>query len=386
MKLVTAVIKPHKWEDVREALETFGVTGMTVSEVSGYGRQKGHTEVYRGAEYDIALVPKIRIEIVATTATPRTSSASSRRPRRPAGSVTARSGSARSRRWSGSAPATATTRRSDADARPRRSQPASRASEPRPSRTAPSADRPRADALCASAYDAAGAPETGCALVAVGGYGRRELAPYSDLDVVLVHEPDVDLGDAGGEGLVPDLGLRRASSTTRSAPLPEMLEQADADLRVALGLLDLRHLAGDPNLTLRLRSDGARPLAAYGARPAARRCASWSRKRHDAGRASSPTCRCPTSRRPRAGCATRPCSRRWSRPGWSTCRTSTSSARGWPCSTSATRCTTSPGGRPTGSRPELWGELADAARAGRRRGPPSGTCASSAAGSPTCRG
>jgi nitrogen regulatory protein P-II 1 len=63
MKLVTAVIKPHKWEDVRVALETIGVTGMTVSEVSGYGRQKGHTEVYRGAEYDIALVPKIRIEI-----------------------------------------------------------------------------------------------------------------------------------------------------------------------------------------------------------------------------------------------------------------------------------------------------------------------------------
>lgn len=68
MKLVTAVIKPHKWEDVREALETFGITGMTVSEVSGYGRQKGHTEVYRGAEYDIALVPKIRIEIVVDDA------------------------------------------------------------------------------------------------------------------------------------------------------------------------------------------------------------------------------------------------------------------------------------------------------------------------------
>ena len=68
MKLVTAVIKPHKWEDVREALETVGVTGMTVSEVSGYGRQKGHTEVYRGAEYDIALVPKIRVEIVVDDA------------------------------------------------------------------------------------------------------------------------------------------------------------------------------------------------------------------------------------------------------------------------------------------------------------------------------
>lgn len=64
MKLITAVIQPHKWDDVQEALATFGVTGMTVSEVSGYGRQKGHTEVYRGAEYDIALVPKIRIEIV----------------------------------------------------------------------------------------------------------------------------------------------------------------------------------------------------------------------------------------------------------------------------------------------------------------------------------
>ena len=64
MKLVTAVVKPHKWDDVRSALEMVGITGMTVSEVSGYGRQKGHTEVYRGAEYDIALVPKIRVEIL----------------------------------------------------------------------------------------------------------------------------------------------------------------------------------------------------------------------------------------------------------------------------------------------------------------------------------
>ena len=68
MKLVTAVIKPHKWEDVRVALETSGVNGMTVSEVSGYGRQKGHKEVYRGAEYDVTLVPKLRIEIVVADA------------------------------------------------------------------------------------------------------------------------------------------------------------------------------------------------------------------------------------------------------------------------------------------------------------------------------
>ncbi|MGH3367474.1 MAG: P-II family nitrogen regulator [Nocardioidaceae bacterium] len=64
MKLVTAVIKPHTWDDVRSALETYGVRGMTVTEASGYGRQKGHTEVYRGAEYEVALLPKIRLEVV----------------------------------------------------------------------------------------------------------------------------------------------------------------------------------------------------------------------------------------------------------------------------------------------------------------------------------
>jgi nitrogen regulatory protein P-II 1 len=67
MKLVTAVIKPHKWEDVRAALESFGATGMTVTEASGYGRQKGHTEVYRGAEYEVALLPKVRVEILVDT-------------------------------------------------------------------------------------------------------------------------------------------------------------------------------------------------------------------------------------------------------------------------------------------------------------------------------
>jgi nitrogen regulatory protein P-II 1 len=64
MKLVTAVIKPFKLDDVRSALETFGVHGMTVSESSGYGRQKGHTEVYRGAEYTVDLVPKVRLEVL----------------------------------------------------------------------------------------------------------------------------------------------------------------------------------------------------------------------------------------------------------------------------------------------------------------------------------
>ena len=64
MKLVTAVIKPFRLDDVKEALETTGATGMTVSEVQGFGRQRGHTEVYRGAEYKVAFTPKVRVEIM----------------------------------------------------------------------------------------------------------------------------------------------------------------------------------------------------------------------------------------------------------------------------------------------------------------------------------
>ena len=64
MKLVTAIIKPFKLEEVKSALEAYGIDGLTVSEASGYGRQKGHTEVYRGAEYTVDLVPKIRVEIL----------------------------------------------------------------------------------------------------------------------------------------------------------------------------------------------------------------------------------------------------------------------------------------------------------------------------------
>jgi nitrogen regulatory protein P-II 1 len=68
MKLVTAIIKPHKLDDVKTALESFGVQGMTVSEASGYGRQRGHTEVYRGAEYTVDLVPKVRVEVLVDDA------------------------------------------------------------------------------------------------------------------------------------------------------------------------------------------------------------------------------------------------------------------------------------------------------------------------------
>lgn len=68
MKLIIAVLKPHKLDEVREALQAIDVQGMTVSEVKGYGRQKGHTEIYRGAEYAIHFVPKVKLEIVVDDA------------------------------------------------------------------------------------------------------------------------------------------------------------------------------------------------------------------------------------------------------------------------------------------------------------------------------
>ena len=65
MKLIVGIIKPFKVDDVKEALHGLGVQGLTVSEVQGYGRQRGHTEVYRGAEYTVDFVPKVRVEVVA---------------------------------------------------------------------------------------------------------------------------------------------------------------------------------------------------------------------------------------------------------------------------------------------------------------------------------
>ena len=67
MKLITAIIKPFKLEEVRQSLDLIGVTGMTITEVKGFGRQKGHTELYRGAEYVIDFLPKIKVEIAVSS-------------------------------------------------------------------------------------------------------------------------------------------------------------------------------------------------------------------------------------------------------------------------------------------------------------------------------
>ncbi|WP_205474242.1 [protein-PII] uridylyltransferase [Nocardioides sp. SYSU D00038] len=119
------------------------------------------------------------------------------------------------------------------------------------------ADRVRrtaeADALCQAAYASCEGPDTGTALVAVGGYGRGELAPWSDLDVVLVSNDDVRPGELAERIWYPlwDSGSKVDHSVRTHS---EVLAAAEGDLRVALGMLDLRHLAGDPNLTLRLRT------------------------------------------------------------------------------------------------------------------------------------
>ena len=68
MRLVTAIVKPFRLDDVKAALEAAGVQGMTVSEVQGFGRQRGHTEVYRGAEYTVSFVPKVRVEVLVDDA------------------------------------------------------------------------------------------------------------------------------------------------------------------------------------------------------------------------------------------------------------------------------------------------------------------------------
>ncbi|MFF9273989.1 P-II family nitrogen regulator [Streptomyces griseosporeus] len=68
MKLITAIVKPYRLDEVKNALQELGIQGLTVSEASGYGRQRGHTEVYRGAEYQVDLVPKVRIEVVVEDA------------------------------------------------------------------------------------------------------------------------------------------------------------------------------------------------------------------------------------------------------------------------------------------------------------------------------
>ena len=114
MKIVMAIIKPFKLEEVRDALTAIGVHGLTVTEVKGYGRQKGHTEIYRGAEYAVSFLPKIKIEVaVASDQVDKTIDAITSGRQRPDRSATARSSSSTSTMRFASAPARPMPRPSD---------------------------------------------------------------------------------------------------------------------------------------------------------------------------------------------------------------------------------------------------------------------------------
>ena len=113
MKMVTAIIKPFKLDEVREALCAIGVQGITVTEVKGFGRQKGHTELYRGAEYVVDFLPKVKIEAAVDDDIVERVIEASRARRAPERSATARSSSRRSNRSCASAPARPARTRSE---------------------------------------------------------------------------------------------------------------------------------------------------------------------------------------------------------------------------------------------------------------------------------
>ena len=246
MKLVTAVIKPHQLDAVKEALHAMGVSGMTVSEVQGYGRQKGHTEVYRGAEYTVEFLPKIRVDVLideidvekvvdAVVAASRTGKIGD-------GKVWVTSVEEVVRVRTGERGLDALCDRLlrggldgvGAAAREQR---------------AAAMDRWLADLVHAGEPPTDGAR---VALVALGGLGRRECAPNADIDLVLLHSGLTDVAAIAEKIWYPiwDAGLTLDHSVRT---LEEALAVAAQDTKAGLGLLDARHVAGDGELTARLR-------------------------------------------------------------------------------------------------------------------------------------
>ena len=229
MKLVTAVIKPYQLDAVKEALHALGVAGLTVSEVQGYGRQKGHTEVYRGAEYTVEFLPKIRVEVLtdeidvdkvvdAVVTSARTGKIGD-------GKVWV---TRASRTSSGSAPASAASTRSEhrpmtrrsgwsvgatAGARPvRRSLGTLATSARRPGRPGGGARR------VAGAMFPSHLP--GVAWSRSAGSGRRECAPYSDLDLVLLHNGTAGIDELAASLWYPIWDARLRPGPLRAHPRP----------------------------------------------------------------------------------------------------------------------------------------------------------------------
>ena len=245
MKKIEAIIQPHKLEDAKEALKNIGVDGMTITEVRGHGRQKGHTEVYRGMEYKVDLLPKVKLELVVADAARRRSDPD-------AGDRRAHGQDRRRENFR----VRSSRRGSDPQRRSRRSSIVKEVAvlpPPGPEevqqtlagRTAEVEERVR------QAYAKTLEPlfQTGLAVVAVGGFGRSELFPHSDVDLLLLAESDKNLPpreniSAFLQGLW-DSGLRPSHSVHSVA---DCVTEHEDNAEFTISLLDRRFLAGDAAL------------------------------------------------------------------------------------------------------------------------------------------
>ena len=247
MKQVTAVVKPFKLDDVKAALEMLGIQGLTVSEVQGFGRQRGHTEVYRGAEYTVDLVPKVRIDVLVERRRRRQGGRRDRRGR-PHRQDRRRQGVGHSGRrpWSGCGPVSAT---------PTRSEPAAAAQRGPGRRAAPA--RTRRCASCATAlsdaYDgwlralfATRPTPTGSRWSRSAGSAaasRRRAPTSTSCCCTTAQRRRAEPSWPTPSGTRS--GTAASASTTRCARAEQAVAVAKDDLKALLGLLDVRHVAGD---------------------------------------------------------------------------------------------------------------------------------------------
>ena len=315
MKLIVGIIKPFKLDDVKDALKDLGVHGLTVSDVQGFGRQRGHTEVYRGAEYTIDFVPKVRIEILVDDGdVERVAQASSSRPPGPARSATARSGWCRSSGVTGSAPARRARTPSDrrrgdgrGDSPARRARPGSSPTEPPRRRVRPRRSPTRSTPRCTRWSSSLALKRQVGRSSRSGSYARRELCPGSDVDVMLLHDGGAAgrVADGAAEELwypLWDAGfvLGHAIRTPKEA-----LALADDELDALTALArPARSSRATPTSRddLRARARAPRGEAARGA--IVERAGRRGRRPRTSARARSPRCSSRTSRTAPAACAT----------------------------------------------------------------------------------
>ena len=280
MKLVEAIIKPFKLDEVKDALLEIGIQGMTVSEVKGFGRQKGHKETYRGQEYTIEFVPKVKIEVAVTDSqVPRVLETVTRAAKTGSigdGKIFVRELSAVVRIRTGetgeSALMTMTGEREMPVGDAHDAEPAVMAAALVTQRQAIqerlmagasgeetfAATTDVADGLIIGRYRTAArrggevfttAGFQHCCLAAIGGYGRRELAPHSDIDLMVLYRPEAQkiVPDFVKQVLHPlwDIGFQVGHSVRT---IQDCIELGLKDLTVRTSMMEARFLAGSPEL------------------------------------------------------------------------------------------------------------------------------------------